>query len=228
MEHPLGASRLVVRLLVVVALFALVLFVPAGTWRWPAAWVFVGLYLAFAIPVGTWLFRTNPALLAQRLDWTKRAPKGWDRALMGALVPVFVAVYVTAGLDLRFGWSQVPPAARLVAFVLVGAFYVVLALVLRENAFLSRFVEVHPEAGHRVVSTGPYAVVRHPMYAGYVAWALATPVALGSWPGVVPAAVLAAGIVARTLLEDRTLHAELPGYAEYAARVRWRLVPGLF
>lgn len=224
----LSAPRLVARLVFVVALFALVLFLPAGTWRWPAAWLFVGLYLAFAIPVGIWLFRTNPGLLAQRLDWTRHAPKGWDRALMTGLVPVFVAVYVTSGLDLRFGWSQVPRPARGVAFVLVGAFYALLALVLRENAFLSRFVEVHPEAGHRVVSTGPYAVVRHPMYAGYVAWALATPVALGSWPGVVPAAELAAGVVVRTVLEDRTLRTELPGYAEYAARVRWRLVPGLF
>jgi protein-S-isoprenylcysteine O-methyltransferase Ste14 len=228
MAPPLTTGRLVAKLVTVVLLFALVLLVPAGTWRWPAAWLFLGLYLAFAVPVGVWLFRTNPDLLARRLDWAQRAPKGWDRALMAALIPVFVAAYAIAGLDLRFGWSDIPGALRAVAFVLVGAFYVLLALVLRENAFLSRVVEVHPEAGHRVVTTGPYTFVRHPMYAGYVVWLLAVPIALGSLPAVVPAAVIAAAIVARTVLEDRTLHAELPGYPEYAAKVRWRLLPGVF
>jgi len=225
---PLTPGRLVARLASVVTLFVLVLLVPAGTWRWPAAWVFLGLYLAFAVPVATWLFRTNPALLAERLDWTKRAPKRWDRLLMAGLIPVFVAVYALAGLDFRFGWSDVPPAVRAVAFVLVGAFYALLALVLRENAYLSRVVEVRPEAGHRVVSTGPYAVVRHPMYAGYIVWLLAVPIALGSLPALAPATLLATAIVVRTVLEDHTLHAELPGYAEYAAKVRWRLLPHVF
>jgi len=228
MEPPIGVARPLARFALTLTLFALTLFAPAGTWNWTAAWLYVGLYVAFAIPVGIWLFRTNPALLAQRLDWSRRAPKGWDRALMTALIPVFAAVYVTAGLDHRFGWSQVHRPAQGAAFVLVGGFYVLLALVLRENSFLSRVVEVHPEAGHRVVSTGPYAVVRHPMYAGYLLWTLATPVALGSWPALAPAAVMAAAMLLRTVLEDRTLHAELPGYAEYAARVRWRLLPGVF
>jgi protein-S-isoprenylcysteine O-methyltransferase Ste14 len=190
--------------------------------------VFLSLYLVFAVPVAIWLFRTNPGLLAQRLDWTRRAPKAWDRVLMAGLIPAFVATYVLAGLDFRLGWSDLPPAVRAVAFVLVGAFYVLLALVLRENTFLSRVVEVHPEAGHGVVSTGPYAVVRHPMYAGYIVWLLAVPVALGSLPALAPAALLAAGVVVRTVLEDRALHAELPGYPEYAARVRWRLLPRVF
>jgi protein-S-isoprenylcysteine O-methyltransferase Ste14 len=228
MATALTAGRLVARLATVVVLFVLVLLVPAGTWRWPAAWAFLGLYVAFAVPVAAWLFRANPSVLAQRIDWTRRAPKSWDRVLMAALIPVFVAVYALAGLDFRFGWSDVPAALRAVAFLLVGAFYVLLALVLRENAFLSRVVEVHPEAGHRVVTTGPYAVVRHPMYAGYVVWLLAVPIALGSLPALAPAAVLAAAILARTVLEDRTLHAELPGYPEYAAKVRWRLLPGVF
>ena len=228
MAPPLTPGRLVAKTVIVVALFALVLLVPAGTWRWPAAWVFLSLYLVFAVPVAIWLFRTNPGLLAQRLDWTRRAPKAWDRVLMAGLIPAFVATYVLAGLDFRLGWSDLPPAVRAVAFVLMGAFYVLLALVLRENAFLSRVVEVHPEAGHCVVSTGPYAVVRHPMYAGYIVWLLAVPVALGSLPALAPAALLAAGVVVRTVLEDRALHAELPGYPEYAARVRWRLLPRVF
>jgi protein-S-isoprenylcysteine O-methyltransferase Ste14 len=209
-------------------LLALALLVPAGTWRWPAAWVFIGLYVAFAVPVGVWLLRTNPDLLARRLDWGKRAPKKWDSILMAVYTPVYVAVYVLAGLDFRYRWSDVPTALRAVAFVPVAAFYVLLTLVLRENAFLSRAVEVHPEAGHRVVTTGPYAVVRHPMYAGYIVWLLATPFALGSVPALVPAALIATGMVVRTVLEDRTLHAELPGYAEYAAKVRWRLLPRVF
>jgi protein-S-isoprenylcysteine O-methyltransferase Ste14 len=222
------AGRAVIKFVIAVTLLALVLLAPAGTWRWPAAWVFLGLYLAFAIPVGVWLLRTNPALLARRFDWAKRAPKKWDRVLMAVYTPVYVAVYALAGLDFRLGWSDVPAVLRAVAFVPMVAFYVLLAFVLRENAFLSRAVEVHPEAGHRVVTTGPYAAVRHPMYAGYIVWLLATPFALGSVPALVPAALIAIGMVVRTVLEDRTLHAELPGYPEYAAKVRWRLLPHVF
>ena len=228
MAPPLTPGRLVAKLATAILLLALALLVPAGTWRWPAAWAYVGLYLAFAVPVGIWLQRTNPALLADRVDWSRRAPKAWDRVLLGLLVPFFVAVYATAGLDFRFGWSDLPLPLRGACFALIGGFYVLLFFVLRENAFLSRVVEVHPEAGHRVVTTGPYAVVRHPMYAGYILWVLATPLALGSLPALAPAAVIAAGVVVRTVLEDRALRAELPGYAEYAERVRWRLLPGVF
>jgi len=228
MAPPLTPGRLVAKLATAILLLALALLVPAGTWRWPAAWAYVGLYLTFAVPVGIWLQRTNPALLADRVDWSRRAPKAWDRVLLGLLVPFFVAVYATAGLDFRFGWSDLPLPLRGACFALVGSFYVLLFFVLRENAFLSRVVEVHPEAGHRVVTTGPYAVVRHPMYAGYILWVLATPLALGSLPALAPAAVIAAGVVVRTVLEDRALRAELPGYAEYAERVRWRLLPGVF
>ena len=228
MAPPLTPGRLVAKLATAILLLALALLVPAGTWRWPAAWAYVGLYLAFAVPVGIWLQRTNPALLADRVDWSKRAPKAWDRVLLALLIPCFVAAYATAGLDFRFGWSDLPLPLRGACFALVGSFYVLLFFVLRENAFLSRVVEVHPEAGHRVVTTGPYAVVRHPMYAGYILWVLATPLALGSLPALAPAAVIAAGVVVRTVLEDRALRAELPGYAEYAERVRWRLLPGVF
>jgi protein-S-isoprenylcysteine O-methyltransferase Ste14 len=228
MPPPVTAGRAVIKLAFAVALLALALFLPAGTWRWPAAWGFIGLYVAFAVPVGLWLLRTNPELLARRFDWTKRAPKRWDRALMAAYIPVYVAVYVLAGLDFRHGWSDVPTVLRALAFVPVGAFYVLLALVLRENAFLSRVVEVHPEAGHHVITSGPYAVVRHPMYAGYIVWLVATPLALGSVLALAPAGLVAAGIVARTVLEDRTLHAELLGYSAYATKVRWRLLPRIF
>ena len=228
MAPPLTPGRLLAKLATAILLLALALLVPAGTWRWPAAWAYVGLYLAFAVPVGIWLQRTNPALLADRVDWSKRAPKAWDRVLLGLLVPFFVAVYATAGLDFRFGWSGLPLPLRGACFALVGSFYVLLFFVLRENAFLSRVVEVHPEAGHRVVTTGPYAVVRHPMYAGYILWVLATPLALGSLPALAPAGLIAVGVVVRTVLEDRALRAELPGYAEYMAHVRWRLLPGVF
>jgi protein-S-isoprenylcysteine O-methyltransferase Ste14 len=228
MPPPVTAGRVAAKFVFAVTLLALALFGPAGTWRWPAAWAFIGLYVAFAIPVGVWLLRTNPALLAKRLDWSKRPPKKWDRALTAAYIPVYVALFVLAGLDFRNGWSDVPGVVRAVAFVPIGAFYALLALVLRENAFLSRVVEIHPEAGHRVITTGPYAFVRHPMYAGYITWLLAAPLALGSLPALVPSGLVAAGIVVRTVLEDRTLHAELPGYPEYAARVRWRLLPHVF
>ena len=152
MDRPLTVGRLVAKLATVIVLFVLVLLVPAGTWRWAAAWGFMALYLAFALPVGLWLYRTNPGLLAERVDWTKRAPKSWDRALLAGLIPAFVATYVLAGLDFRFGWSTVPTRLRAAAFVVVGAFYLLLFLVLRANAFLKRTVAYPPQPEQSYVS----------------------------------------------------------------------------
>ena len=139
-------------------------------------------------------------------------------------------MFVVAGLDSgRLGWSgPVPRAVTRAGLALMFAGQVVFALSKRENAFFSSTVRIQPERGHRVCDTGPYRVVRHPGYVGMLLSQLAFPLVMASWWAFAPAAVGAALLVARTALEDRFLQAELPGYAEYAARTRWRLVPGVF
>lgn len=221
-------TRIVVRIVGAIAFYALLLLVPAGRPGWPEAWIFLGLYLVYVSVVASWLRRHDPELLAERMTLWKRSGRGWDKAIIVASSVALVALLVLAGLDERWGWSRVPLALEAAAFILVVLSLGVVFLTFRENTFLSRFVEIQRARGHRVITTGPYRVVRHPMYAAFLVHMLAIPVALGSWVALVPAFAIVVLMIARTAKEDRALHAELPGYPEYAQRTRYRLVPGIW
>jgi protein-S-isoprenylcysteine O-methyltransferase Ste14 len=138
-------------------------------------------------------------------------------------VIVFAGTIVVASLDRRFSWSHVPVSATIAGFALVGVCYLVIFLALRANTFAA--VNINVEPGQQVVSTGPYAVVRHPYYAGLLLWVLATPLALGSWWGLLLLVPMALVLASRIHYEERFLTQNLPGYAEYCQRVRYRLVP---
>lgn len=223
-----SGARLWLRLLLLWLLFAAALFVPAGTMRWPEAWLYLVLYLAWAVPVIRWLSRHNPALLRERMKGPiQRDQKGWDKVFTLASTPVSLGFLVVLGFDaMRFGWSDPPLGLQVVAFAVMVPCWMLLFAVMRSNAFLSRAVRI--QEGHEVVTTGPYAVVRHPMYVAVIVLLAATPVALGALYALIPAGVLATLVVVRTALEDRTLHDELPGYREYAEEVRFRLLPGVW
>jgi protein-S-isoprenylcysteine O-methyltransferase Ste14 len=128
----------------------------------------------------------------------------------------------------RFGWSRMPVWAQAIGAILIALCMTIACLAFRENSYAAPVVKIARERGHRVVSTGPYACVRHPMYAGALLFFVGTPLLLGSWYGLAAALVLVALLVTRTVMEERTLTDELPGYPEYAARVRWRLAPGIW
>ena len=145
---------------------------------------------------------------------------------MGAFTPAFLAVYVVAGFDAgRFGWSALSPWLWPLGLALFLAGMALLIGSMVVNPFFEKTVRIQTERGHRVIDTGPYRIVRHPGYAGFFGWILATPLLLGAWWAFVPAILSVAVMVARTALEDRTLQAELPGYRDYANKVRFRLVP---
>lgn len=207
----------------VVMLLALIL-LPAGTLAYWEAWAYLAVLFAPVTLVLAWLLRNDPALLERRMRMKeKEAEQGlvirlaWACLLLAILLP---------GLDHRLGWSRVPIAAVVVADILVLLGYALIFLVFRENSYASRIIEV--EQGQRVVSTGPYAVVRHPMYVGVLIMYLCTPVALGSWWAVIPALPLVPVLVARIRNEEKVLAAELAGYAEYMRTTRYRLVPGVW
>ncbi len=219
---------MVVRMLVSLGLLglamALLVFLPAGTVHYWQAWVFLAVYLAVSLVVALYLLWRDPALVQRRMKGGPTAePHGKQKIIMGFASLGFCALLVVPGLDHRFGWSAVP--ALLVAcgdaLVAIGFFLVV--LVLRENTFAAATVQV--AEGQRVISTGPYAVVRHPMYAFSFVYALGIPLALASWWGLLGVAFMFAFIVWRLLDEERLLARDLPGYAEYQRRVRYRLVP---
>jgi protein-S-isoprenylcysteine O-methyltransferase Ste14 len=175
----------------------------------------LGWILATAIVI----LRVQPGLLAERLGPRKGA-KAWDVAIMSALGVAQLARYIVAGLDVRNGWTDaLPLAAQLAALVLCIAGYTLVVWATASNAFFSQIVRLQSERGQDVVTGGPYHFVRHPAYAGAIVFELAAPVLLASWWAMIPSALGAVLLILRTGLEDRTLQAELTGYAEYAGRV---------
>lgn len=214
------------------AFFPVALLLPAGTWRWWEAWALFALYVGYALSMTVYLTRHDPALLAERLKGrpVQQGQLGWDKVVMSALFVAGLGVIVVPGLDVvRFGWSEpLPLWARLFGLALHLPCFVLIGWVMRENTFLSRVVKIDAARGHSVITTGPYALVRHPMYLAVLVMIAAMPLALGSRYGLLCAAVMAVLLVLRTALEDRSLHRELAGYPEYARQTRFRLIPGLW
>lgn len=214
------------------ALFPLVFLLPAGTWRWWEAWAVVGLYLMYGVVIGVYLQRQDPELLAERLEASpvQEGQKRWDSVVMVLMFIAGFGIFLVPGFDvMRFGWSEpLPLWVEIVAMAVHLPCFVLIAWVMRENTYLSRVVKIDEARGHEVITTGPYAIVRHPMYVAVIVMIFAMPLALGSRYGLIPAAVMAIMLVIRTHLEDRTLHAELPGYSEYAQKTRYRLIPGVW
>jgi protein-S-isoprenylcysteine O-methyltransferase Ste14 len=209
------------------ACMAALLFIPAGTVDWPAAWIYLAEMGLATLVITIWLARYNPALLAERMSpLIQRDQKKWDKLLMIVLIVLWCAWFMLMGLDaVRHGWSAVPPWAQaLGALAILVAMYVFF-LTVRVNSFAAPVVKIQTERGHKVVSDGPYAIVRHPMYAGALLLFAGTPLLLGSWWGLALAPAITVLLAARAVLEERTLARELDGYAEYAARVRYRLIP---
>lgn len=199
----------------------LLIFLPAGTMAYWNGWLLMGLLFVPMLIAGFVMFFKNPAFLAKRLDVKEKqsAQKG-VLALSGAM---FLAGFVVAGLDHRFGWSHMPPVVTVVASVLFLVAYALYAEVMRENAYLSRTIKV--EEGQTVVDTGLYGIVRHPMYMATLLLFLMIPFVLGSWYAVIVFACYPAIIILRLKDEEDLLTRELAGYAEYKKKVKYRLLP---
>jgi protein-S-isoprenylcysteine O-methyltransferase Ste14 len=224
--HRATVKRLV-GVVFILAITALCLFGSAGRVDWLNAWVLLGLSCAASIASTAVLWR-NPELIAERAN--VKAGKSWDKLIVGFVVLLGpMAMWITAGLDARFHWSHGMPVLAFVAGVamaLLGG--ALLAWAMQSNNFFSSMVRIQEDRGHTVVAGGPYRFIRHPGYAGMTAFTLATPLILNSLWAFVPAAAMTAATVLRTVLEDRTLHNELEGYADYALRVKYKLVPGIW
>jgi protein-S-isoprenylcysteine O-methyltransferase Ste14 len=210
-----------------VVVFALVLFLAAGTLAWLAGWAFLLLFFGFVTALSSWLLRFNPSLLQERMTGIgKPDQKVWDKVFFGFAVIFFLIWLAMMPLDaIRFHWSNVPSWLQVVgAVLLLGSFYVFF-VTFRENAYLSPAVRVQTDRGQSVVSTGPYHVVRHPMYAAFVIFLVGTTLLLGSWFGLIVGLILVIGVAIRAVQEEHTLRAELPGYTAYLAQVKYRLLP---
>ena len=213
-------------------LFSVALLWPAGTWNWWEAWLIVGIWTVFGIVMTRYLLRHDPALLAERLKLVplQKDQKVWDKVIMLLFFIASIGLYIVPGFDVvRYEWSETLPLwMRIIAILVHFPCFVFLGWVMRENTYLSQVVKIDDKRRHQVVTSGPYALVRHPMYTVVIILFFAVPVALGSKYAVILSTFLTVLLIVRTYFEDRTLHAELEGYTDYAKKTHYRLLPGIW
>ncbi|MDT5108663.1 MAG: hypothetical protein QOK33_1868 [Mycobacterium sp.] len=221
------AVQLVLSVVFGIVFFGLALFLPAGTFDYWQAWVFVGVYLASSIVPTAYIGRKQPAALQRRMHAGPTAEtRPAQRIIITAIVLLVAATLVISAFDHRFGWTTLPLAVIVLGDVLVAAGLIVAQLVIIQNGYASANITV--ETGQPLVSTGLYGVVRHPMYLGVVINMVGTPLALDSLWGFVTVALVVPVLAARIVDEERMLVAELAGYPEYTTRVRSRLIPHIW
>ncbi len=213
-------SRYIMAFLALAAMF----FIPAGTLAYWNAWLYLGIIF---IPMGfvmLYLLKYDPELLERRMRFRER--QGTQKRVIGFSWIIFLLAFLIPGFDYRFGWSEVPVWVVLLAAALVLLSYAMVFWVFRENSYASRVVEVME--GQRVIDSGPYAIVRHPMYIGSTMFYVLSPLVLGSWWAMIPALLIIPMLVARIRNEEAVLVKDLPGYEEYRQKVRFRMVPGVW
>jgi protein-S-isoprenylcysteine O-methyltransferase Ste14 len=218
----------ITRVAVTLVILAVLLFVPAGRITWFRGWLFL---LVFTVLMGAsivYFRRANPELFAVR-SRGHPGTKRWDKAVIFLLFMTLLAMPPVAGLDDgRFHWSRMSWSIVAAGYLLLIAGWVVICWAQTVNPFFEPGVRIQAERGHRVIDAGPYAIIRHPGYLASFLLFTGFGLSLGSWWALIPAALASLLLVLRTILEDRTLYVELPGYAAYAQRVRFRLVPGVW
>ncbi|MGD2165971.1 MAG: isoprenylcysteine carboxylmethyltransferase family protein [Anaerolineae bacterium] len=211
-----------------VVIVAVTLFVPAGRLNWTMGWALVGLYALWVAATALVLIPSNPQLYLERAARGKGG-KDWDVKILSLIGLAVLGKQVVAGLDVRFGWTMpVPLGLQIGAMLVAVGGNALMIWALAVNRFFSKVVRLQEDRGHRTVTRGPYRFVRHPGYVGTIAFDLATPIMLGSLWALIPGTVAASLTLVRTALEDRALQEELDGYRDYAQRVHFRLLPGLW
>jgi protein-S-isoprenylcysteine O-methyltransferase Ste14 len=220
-----GLKRAVyLRMSLAIVAFGLLFFLPAGTILYWKAWVYMSILFIPMTVVVSYLLRHDPELLERRLRIREKQTE--QKKIVAVTFTIFLAAFLIPGFDKRFGWSSVPAAAALAADAFVVLGYSLFVRSLLENRYASRIIEV--EEGQSVITTGPYAWIRHPMYLAITVIYLFSPLALGSYWGTIAAALVPIGMAARILNEEKLLLRELHGYQEYCLKTRYRLIPGIW
>jgi protein-S-isoprenylcysteine O-methyltransferase Ste14 len=221
-------ARDVLKILVVITFVGGVLFISAGRISWISAWLLLLFYLVYLVLVVIWGIRNSPELIIERGKFESNV-KSWDK-LINALYVVFLMIMlVIMGFDSqRYGWTNMPIGFQVLGFIVMICSAWLIWRSMAENTFASRWARIQEEREQRVVTTGPYLYVRHPMYIGVIFLVFSSSLALGSLWGFVPGALIGLLYIIRTILEDRMLTKELVGYKAYALKVKYRLIPGIW
>jgi len=216
------------RIIFTVIFFLAVLLLPAGRIDWLEGWAFLIVFFSSALLLRAWMARHHPGLLKERSRHEEDVEK-WDTILMWIYFFLLLTIFVISALDSgRFGWSFMPMGIRISGWIGLAAALAIAWWVMSVNPFASRWVRIQEDRGHEVVTGGPYSYVRHPMYVGVIIFVLCVPIVLGSLWGLIPGVSAGLLFIFRTALEDKTLRIKLPGYRDYAKRVRYRLLPGIW
>lgn len=216
-----------ISLVVTLIAMGVLLFWPAGTFDWPLGWWFVAAFLVGILVSLIVIWRLNPEIFVAR-SRIQPGTKAWDYIFIGLIIGGFIAILPVAGLDFRFVWSSVPTWVIVVGYLLFALSFAGQIWALAVNRHFEPGVRIQQDRGQTVIDTGPYAIVRHPGYISGAVLGLAIALMLGSWWSLIPVAILTVATMVRTLFEERTLRAGLPGYTEYTQRVKWRWVPGVW
>lgn len=214
-------KQICLRLIAALFIVGLMLFLPAGSLYYWEGWIYLCILFVPMVLVLVYLLKHDPDLLVRRMRFREKEQE--QKTIIKTAIPVFFGGFLIPGFDYRFGWSDVPVVLVLASDVIVFLGYFVIFLTFLENSYASRIIEV--EKGQTVISTGPYAIVRHPMYLGWLLMFLFTPIALGSYWALIVFLPLAVMIIFRIRNEEEVLLRDLPGYKEYCTKVRYRLVP---
>jgi protein-S-isoprenylcysteine O-methyltransferase Ste14 len=218
-----------VSLAVTLLVMGAALFLSAGTLQWPHGLWYMAAFLVLTLIAMAWLWRVNPEIFVARRRPTGQGTKSWDLVLVPVVLGGFLATMIVAALDDgRFHWAPAPPWAVLAGYVLFVAGYAGTGWAQAVNRHFEPSVRIQSDRDHHVITTGPYAYIRHPGYIFGIVLNFGGALALGSLWALAPAALVVIALVIRTRLEDATLQRELPGYAEYAARVRYKWIPGVW
>ena len=224
----LSQSRLIQLVFVRIFIFFFVLlamfFLPAGTWSYWEAWVYLAIIFIPMVLALTYFIKKFPEALERRMRM--REKETGQKLIAKLFILYFLFIFLLPGFDKRFGWSDSPVGIVIVADILVLVGYGIIVFVVRVNQYASRIIEV--EQGHQIITHGPYAIVRHPMYAGALLLYIFSPLALGSYWAMIPALLIIPLLVARILNEEKVLVRDLEGYEEYLQSTRYRLIPGLW
>ncbi|OHV89148.1 methyltransferase family protein [Mesorhizobium sp. ORS 3428] len=219
-------AKLVVQTFLWFGFMGALLFLSAGTLHWPGAWVYLALMVGLSLTLGVALVRRDPGLMNERLSPPiQKNQAAADKILLSILLIGIFAWQILMGLDFRFAWSAVPIWLQAIGAIVLLVSIWICYLTMLENSFAAPVVKIQGERGQKVITTGPYSYVRHPMYAGTILFFAGTALLLGSWWGLASVPVFTALLAIRTFIEEKALRTGLRGYDDYAANVRYRLIP---
>jgi protein-S-isoprenylcysteine O-methyltransferase Ste14 len=219
-------ARLILQTFVWFGVMGALLFLSAGTLNWPSAWVYLAVMIGFSLTLGVSLARRDPGLMNERLSPPiQRDQAAADKVLLSILLVAIFAWLGLMGLDFRYGWSAVPSWLLAIGGVVLLVGIWICYLTMLENSFAAPVVKIQGERGQHVITTGPYSYVRHPMYAGAILYFAGTALLLGSWWGLASVLLFIVLLAIRIFIEEQALRTGLQGYDDYAANVRYRLIP---